>query len=67
MLMRTLWRLKITTVVFVNKMDRRGADGPRVARDVVEKLETEAPIYFWSAITGEGLDELVAGVTSSLR
>lgn len=65
-LMRTLRRLEIPTVVFVNKMDRRGADGQRVARDVVEKLETDAPIYFGSAITGAGVDDLVAGVTSSL-
>lgn len=65
-LMRTLRRLEIPTVVFVNKMDRRGADGERVARDVAEKLETDAPIYFGSAITGDGVDELVAGVTSSL-
>ena len=63
-LMRTLRRLEIPTVVFVNKMDRRGADGERVALDVVERLAAEVPIYFGSAITGDGLDELVAGVTS---
>jgi ribosomal protection tetracycline resistance protein len=65
-LMRTLRRLEIPTVVFVNKMDRRGADGERVAREVAEKLATDAPIYFGSAITGAGVDELVAGVTASL-
>ncbi|MGW6929771.1 GTP-binding protein [Lentzea sp. NPDC054927] len=65
-LMRTLRRLGIPMVVFVNKMDRRGADGERVAREVAEKLETDAPIYFGSAITGDGVDELVDAVTTLL-
>jgi ribosomal protection tetracycline resistance protein len=37
-LMRALQRLRIPTVVFVNKMDRRGADGERVLREIAEKL-----------------------------
>ncbi|MEU7476392.1 translation factor GTPase family protein [Lentzea sp. NPDC042327] len=65
-LMRTLQRLEIPTVVFVNKMDRRGADGDRVAREVAQELATDAPIFFGSAITGDGVAELVAAVTSSV-
>ncbi|MER6136522.1 translation factor GTPase family protein [Streptomyces sp. NPDC001815] len=40
-LMRTLRRLRIPTLVFVNKIDRRGADTDRVLRSVSERL-TEA-------------------------
>ncbi|MFD9698265.1 GTP-binding protein [Lentzea sp. NPDC059081] len=62
-LMRALQRLGIPAVVFVNKMDRRGADGERVAREVASKLKTDAPTYFGSAITGDGVSSLVDGVT----
>lgn len=37
-LMRTLRRLRIPTIVFVNKIDRRGAHGERVLRSVAERL-----------------------------
>jgi ribosomal protection tetracycline resistance protein len=37
-LMRVLQRLRIPTLVFVNKIDRGGADGGRVLRDVAGKL-----------------------------
>jgi len=37
-LLRTLQRLRIPTLVFVNKIDRRGADVERVLRDIAEKL-----------------------------
>jgi ribosomal protection tetracycline resistance protein len=37
-LMRTLLRLKIPTLIFVNKIDRSGADCERVLRDISEKL-----------------------------
>src|ERR671927_161258 len=37
-LMRTLRRLRIPTLVFVNKIDRRGADGDRVLRQIGERL-----------------------------
>ncbi|MEV6399353.1 translation factor GTPase family protein [Streptomyces sp. NPDC051907] len=37
-LMRTLKRLRIPTLVFVNKIDRRGAQYDRVLRDLAEKL-----------------------------
>ncbi|MGI5499093.1 GTP-binding protein [Lentzea sp. CA-135723] len=65
-LMRALQRLGIPAVVFVNKMDRRGADGERVAREVAVKLRSDAPIYFGSAITGDGVRELMDGVARSL-
>lgn len=37
-LMRTLQRLRIPTLLFVNKIDRRGADGARVLREITGKL-----------------------------
>ncbi|MFY1688325.1 GTP-binding protein [Plantactinospora sp. WMMB782] len=37
-LMRTLRRLRIPTLVFVNKIDRAGADQPRVLRDLADRL-----------------------------
>src|SRR6187402_2879021 len=47
-LMRTLRRLRIPTLIFVNKIDRRGADVDRVLRQVSEKL-TPAIIAMGSA------------------
>ncbi|PRX98969.1 elongation factor G [Allonocardiopsis opalescens] len=41
-LMRTLRRLSIPTLVFVNKIDRRGADDGRVLRAIAEKLSPSA-------------------------
>jgi len=37
-LMRTLRRLRIPTLIFVNKTDRTGADVPRVLREIAAKL-----------------------------
>ncbi|MFY1673524.1 GTP-binding protein [Plantactinospora sp. WMMB334] len=37
-LMRTLRRLRIPTLVFVNKIDRAGADGGRVLRTIADRL-----------------------------
>jgi ribosomal protection tetracycline resistance protein len=37
-LMRTLRRLGIPVLIFVNKIDRRGADGQRVLRDIRARL-----------------------------
>ena len=37
-LMRTLQRLRIPTLIFVNKIDRGGADSERVLREISEKL-----------------------------
>jgi ribosomal protection tetracycline resistance protein len=41
-LMRTLQRLRIPTLFFVNKIDRRGADGDRVLRAIGERLTRDA-------------------------
>src|SRR2546427_8043196 len=50
-LMRTLQRLRIPTVIFVNKIDRLGADPRRARRDVVDKLDAKANHFlFGSAI-----------------
>jgi len=110
-LMRTLRRLRIPTLIFVNKTDRRGADPDRVFREITTRLapavradltgalETLAehddtllaeyvdgknvpvarlravlaarttdvhPVFFGSAITGDGVGELMAGLTSLL-
>jgi ribosomal protection tetracycline resistance protein len=113
-LMRTLRRLRIPTLIFVNKTDRRGADPERVFREITTRLapavradladrssalETLAehdetllaayvdgtpmptarlrqtlatrtaqihPVFFGSAITGDGVEELMAGLTSLL-
>ncbi|MBP9232596.1 MAG: TetM/TetW/TetO/TetS family tetracycline resistance ribosomal protection protein, partial [Phenylobacterium sp.] len=37
-LMRTLQRLRIPTLIFINKIDRRGADPDRVLRGIAERL-----------------------------
>jgi ribosomal protection tetracycline resistance protein len=37
-LMRALQRLRIPTLIFVNKIDRAGADGDRVLRDISARL-----------------------------
>jgi ribosomal protection tetracycline resistance protein len=110
-LMRTLRRLRIPTLIFVNKTDRRGADPGRVFREITTRLapsvradlsgalETLAehddtllaeyvdgkntpverlravlaartrdvhPVFFGSAITGDGVDDLMTGLTSLL-
>jgi ribosomal protection tetracycline resistance protein len=41
-LMRTLQRLKIPTLIFVNKIDRGGADPERVLGEIAEKLTPAA-------------------------
>ncbi|MEU8185251.1 translation factor GTPase family protein [Micromonospora sp. NPDC049044] len=41
-LMRTLRRLRIPTLIFVNKVDRAGADPDRVVRAIAEKLTPAA-------------------------
>jgi ribosomal protection tetracycline resistance protein len=38
LLMRALQRLRVPTLVFVNKIDRRGADGERTLRQIEERL-----------------------------
>ena len=39
-LTRALQRLRIPTLIFVNKIDRRGAHDERVLREIADKLET---------------------------
>jgi ribosomal protection tetracycline resistance protein len=56
---RALERLRIPTLLFVNKIDRRGADCKRVVREIEEKLtSTVVPVM---SVSGEGTREAVAG------
>ncbi len=56
-LMRALQRLHIPTLLFVNKLDRPGADAERVLRDISDRLTTAAvPIE----LRGARLAELLA-------
>jgi ribosomal protection tetracycline resistance protein len=48
LLMRTLQRLRIPTLLFVNKLDRGGADADRVLRGIAERL-TPAIVAMGSA------------------
>lgn len=60
-LMRTLKRLNIPTIIFINKIDRRGADAPRVLLEIGKKLQIDTatiPIFSGSAITGAGVTEI---------
>ena len=59
-LMRALQRLGIATVVFVNKVDRAGADPEFVELEVRERLDPDVPVLVGSALTGEGVAELLA-------
>ncbi|MGX6601640.1 GTP-binding protein [Micromonosporaceae bacterium Da 78-11] len=51
-LMRTLQRLRVPTLIFVNKIDRTGADVDRTVRDITERL-TPA-VMPMGAVTGTG-------------
>ncbi|MFG2094544.1 GTP-binding protein [Streptomyces sp. NPDC048612] len=51
-LMRTLQRLCIPTLIFVNKVDRRGADGERVLRQIAGRLTPDAVAM--AAVDGPG-------------
>ncbi|HEX4725080.1 MAG TPA: GTP-binding protein, partial [Pseudonocardiaceae bacterium] len=66
-LMRALRRLRIPTVIFVNKTDRAGADPDRVVAEIAAKLVPDlVPIYRGSARTGAGIAELITGITEFL-
>ena len=105
-LMRTLQRLRIPTLVFVNKIDRRGAQQEAVLQAITEKLKSSIiamgstrdigtlqsdfvphpatddefvaevaeqtskaavhPVFFGSAITGAGVEALMAGIVELL-
>jgi ribosomal protection tetracycline resistance protein len=58
-LMRALQRLGIATVVFVNKVDRRGADPELVELEVRERLDPDVPVLFGSALKGDGVRDLL--------
>jgi len=40
-LMRTLQRLRIPTLIFVNKLDRRGAQGPELLKSIGDRLSAD--------------------------
>jgi ribosomal protection tetracycline resistance protein len=61
-LWRALRRLAIPTVVFVNKLDRRGADPERVLEELWTRLSLEIEPVYGSALTGEGIPELRAAI-----
>ena len=65
-LMRALQRLRVPTVMFVNKLDRMGADPDRVVAEVREKLVPDPIVFRGSARTGAGVEELAAGVVRHL-
>ena len=51
-------------VIFVNKLDRTGADAERVILEMYERLSPELPypIFTGSARTGDGVAELTVGI-----
>lgn len=67
-LMRTLQRLQIPTIFFINKMDRMGADYERTLQTIANKLAPamEYPVFSGSAITGAGIDALMDGIVRTL-
>jgi ribosomal protection tetracycline resistance protein len=86
LLMRALQRLELPTILFVNKMDRDGADPDRVLEQIAERLTPVAvpveseddrsvakefgaqayPVFFGSAKTGDGVQELMSGIAELL-
>ena len=67
-LFRALERLHVPTLLFVNKIDRAGADPERVAGEIRERLAPDLvyPVFVGSARTGAGVAELAAGVAVHL-
>jgi ribosomal protection tetracycline resistance protein len=65
-LWRALERLQIPTVFFVNKTDRVGADVDRVVAEIRARLTPEPVFFAGSAITGDGVPELSAGIVACL-
>jgi ribosomal protection tetracycline resistance protein len=51
-LMRTLQRLRIPTLIFVNKLDRRGAQAPELLKSIADRLS--ADVISMGAATGLG-------------
>ena len=101
-LMRALQRLEVPTLLFVNKIDRGGAEPERVLDEIERRLAPEVvpmgsadglgtrtasfacfgpadgdlveraragelhPVFFGSALTGAGVDEVMAGIAELL-
>jgi ribosomal protection tetracycline resistance protein len=101
-LMRALQRLDVPTLLFVNKIDRPGADPERVLDEIEQRLATDIvpmglagglgtraaefsqfgpadvdlaersragelhPVFFGSALTGAGVEEVMAGIAALL-
>jgi ribosomal protection tetracycline resistance protein len=101
-LMRALQRLEVPTLLFVNKIDRAGADPERVLDEIELRLTPDAvpmgsvdglgtrtasfapfgpaddelavrakagtlhPVFFGSALTGAGVEEVMAGIAQLL-
>jgi ribosomal protection tetracycline resistance protein len=64
---RALDRLGIPTLFFVNKTDRMGADVARVTQAIADRLTHREPVVFsGSAIRGDGIPELIAGIKGYL-
>jgi ribosomal protection tetracycline resistance protein len=64
-LMRALRRLRIPTLIFINKTDRRGADVERVLGEIAEKLTpaviaVDRPVAQQAELLAEHSDELLA-------
>ncbi|MEU1369591.1 translation factor GTPase family protein [Streptomyces sp. NPDC005803] len=59
-LMRTLQRLRIPTLIFVNKTDRAGARYAQVLRDITERLTPHA-VTMGPAVTGLGTRDALSG------
>jgi ribosomal protection tetracycline resistance protein len=67
-LMRTLRRLAIPVVIFINKTDRKGANPERVLGAIRDKLAPDPayPVLRGSALTGAGVPELTKAITGFL-
>jgi ribosomal protection tetracycline resistance protein len=65
-LFRALERLRVPMVIFVNKLDRAGADPERVILEMYERLSPDLPypVFSGSARTGDGVAELTAGIAA---
>jgi ribosomal protection tetracycline resistance protein len=61
-LMRALRRMRIATIVFVNKVDRRSADAEFVELEVRERLGGDLPVLVGSALTGAGVPALLSAL-----
>jgi ribosomal protection tetracycline resistance protein len=68
-LYRALERLHVPTLLFVNKLDRTGADLERVVGEIHARLAPDLPypVFAGSARTGAGVAELAAGIAAHLQ